>query len=201
MEILKKIGIKTASYTTIKNEKEIRKKIRKIKFPAVLKVISKQVTHKTEIGGVILGIKNQEELSKAVMDLRKKLTNKVRIEKFMVQEYVEGFETIIGIKKDEIFGQVVVFGIGGKFTELFKDISIRVCPIDYDEAMEMIKEIKGYSLLKGFRGSGANLNEIANTISKISKFAIRKNVLEMDINPFIVNEKEGKAVDARILFK
>jgi acyl-CoA synthetase (NDP forming) len=199
MEILRKTGIRTAKYTTVKNEKELSKKLKRISFPVVLKIVAKGITHKAEVNGVILGIKNKEELEKSIIDLKKEmLKRKIKVEKFMIQEQVDGIETIIGIKKDVVFGQVIVFGIGGK--SISKNFSLRVCPVNNDEAIKMIQEINEYEILKTYKNVGVNISDIANTIVRISKFAISKDIKEMDINPFIVNEREGKAVDARIMF-
>ncbi len=174
-----------------------------IGYPVVLKIISKQALHKTEIGGVKIA-KDEKELEEgfdALMKISK--TKKIKIDGILVQEFVQGQETIIGIKKDDAFGHVLLFGTGGILVEVIKDVSFRVCPITESDAESMINELKGKKLLEGYRGkkpaNKAFLKKILVKVSLIPKK--HKNIQEMDINPFIINEKTGKIADARIVFE
>ncbi len=170
-------------------------------FPLVLKIISKDAIHKTEINGVRV-VKAKEDLEKTFNDLisiaKKK---KLRLDGILVQEYLEGQELIIGIKKDETFGHVIAAGVGGIFTELLKDVTFRVCPIDEKEAAVMVDELKAKKVLEGYRNiAGINLNALYKALARVSEIPMKyKNIKEMDINPFIINEKNGKVADARIV--
>lgn len=170
-------------------------------YPVMLKLISPQALHKTEFNG-IRKADSAEELEIEFNDLlsiaKKK---KLKLEGILVQEYVEGVETIIGLKNDPTFGHVVVFGIGGVFVELLKDVSFRVCPITEKDAESMIDELKAKKLLFGFRGSKpVNLKALKNAIVAVSKIPDKyPQIQELDINPFMINDKAGKVADARIL--
>lgn len=195
LEFLKKFKLPTVKYGVAQNIDEAKKLALNIGFPIVLKIVSKEITHKTDVGGVKLNIKNMEELEESWNELIKI----PKVEGILVEEQYTGFETIIGIKKDKIFGQVVMFGIGGIFVEILNDVSFRICPVEKEEAMKMIKEIKAYPLLSGFRGRKFNLEFLSEIISKVSKIAVENNIKELDVNPFTLSENEGKIVDARII--
>ena len=174
----------------------------KLKAPLVLKIISQQIIHKTEIGAVKIA-HHKDEIEPVFNDLigvAKK--NKLKIDGILVQEFVEGQQLIIGIKKDSVFGHVIAFGLGGIFTELTNDISIRKCPISQTDAQEMIEELKISKLFHGFRNIKLNTQMLKDTLVEISKLPQKnKSIKELDINPFILNAKEGKAVDARIVLE
>ncbi|MBI2672072.1 acetate--CoA ligase family protein [Candidatus Woesearchaeota archaeon] len=197
-DFLEKNGFPVAKRIVTKDLSQAIKAAEKIRYPVVLKIVSKKILHKSDVGGVKLNIKNEEELKKAFDELKKIKY----FEGAIVQEYLDGKYIICGLKKDETFGHVLVFGLGGIFTEVIKDVSFRVCPINKKEAEDMIKEIKGYQILKGMRGEKAvNLDSISNVLIKLSNLAQRyKNIHELDINPLIVNEKSSKVIDARIVF-
>ena len=166
----------------------------------VMKIISKQALHKTEINGVKIVEREFEKEFDFLVNLAKK--KKIKLDGILLQEYLEGIELVIGIKKDETFGHVIMLGAGGILVELIKDVTFRVCPIDKKEAEKMINELKIKKLLYGFRGSSVNLEHLKKTIVSVSKIPIKNpNIKELDINPFIINEKYGKVADARIVFE
>ena len=172
-------------------------------YPVMLKLISPQALHKTEVKG-IRKIECEEELVKEFNDLiatAKK--RKLQLEGILVQEHVKGVETIIGLKNDPTFGHVILFGIGGVFVELLKDVSFRVCPITPQDAEEMINELKAKKLLFGFRGEKpVNMKLLKNTLVTASKIPEKHpQIEELDINPFIINDKTGKIADARIILR
>jgi acyl-CoA synthetase (NDP forming) len=178
---------------------------RDIGFPIVLKVISPDIIHKTDVGGVELGITDTEHLEKSYFkmleNLKKKAPN-ARIKGFLVQKMIEkGQEVIIGGKKDKQFGQVVMFGLGGVFVEVFEDVSFRVVPLEKNDAEEMIEEIKGYKILKGFRGKKYSISSLVDMLLKTSKL-LQNNpeIVELDMNPVLVWERGAIAVDARIIY-
>lgn len=183
---------------------QIVKKIEEVSLPTpiVLKIVSKKALHKTEVNGVKI-VKNKDELNSEFQELIKTAKRKnLPLEGILVQEFISGQELIIGIKKDPAFNHVIVFGLGGIFTETLKDISIRKCPINSHDADEMFSEIKGREILQGVRGKKLNLLLLKETLINISKIPLKyKNISELDINPFILNEKTGKAADVRIVFE
>jgi len=168
--------------------------LNKIKrFPLVLKIDSIELMHKTDVGGVIVNIKNKREFLNAYNKL-KKITKQM-----VVQPMVKGTEIIVGIKKDPVFEQVILFGSGGILAELFNDFSLRVCPINKKEALEMMEETKTYKILAGFRGvAKTDLNKLADLLVKISRIAVKYDLKEMDLNPIICNKEGYFVVDARI---
>jgi acetyltransferase len=181
-----------------------------IGFPVVLKVLSPDIAHKTEANVVKLGISSQEVFRKAyaeVLKNAKRYSTKARIEGVLVQEMVQGgTEVIVGISDDPQFGPTVMFGLGGIFVEVYKDVSMRVAPLTRPDAEEMIQEVKGSVLLQGYRGKEkGDVQAVIDVILKISQLAmdLRGEIIELDINPLTVLE-EGrgvKAVDALIVRK
>ena len=166
-DLLKRYRIQTSPYAFCKNEKELLLAIKKIGFPCVMKV-SNGITHKTEVNGVKLNIGNEDEAKRNFNELMKiKGCKKVLIQKMII----EGYEIIVGGKKDLQFGRVVALGAGGIFTEFLKDVSFRVCPLSRNDAEEMLKEVKFSDLiLKGFRGQKpADANSIIEVILAVSR--------------------------------
>ncbi|MBI3190713.1 acetate--CoA ligase family protein [archaeon] len=175
----------------------------KMKYPLVLKIISPKAVHKTEINGIRI-VYDVEEFKTNYNDLvRVSKKKRMPLTGILVQEYVSGQEVIIGIKNDPTFGHILVFGIGGKFVELIKDVSFRACPITETDAQDMIDELKFKKILYGLRGSKpVNMKLLKKTLISVSKLPETvKKIEELDINPFIINDKIGKAVDARIVLK
>lgn len=187
LSLLKKYGIPVVPYTIASKLSDIPKNF--LTFPLVLKACLTE--HKTEKGAVKI-VYSFEELKKEFKELKKKFRVPI-----LVQKFVRGFELIIGARQDPVFGSLVMVGEGGIFTEYRKDVSFRLAPISKKEALDMIKEINFYSVLKGFRGMKANLDLLARVISKVSELSFREKI-ELEINPFILNEREGYAVDVRV---
>jgi acyl-CoA synthetase (NDP forming) len=175
----------------------------KLGLPLVLKLISPKALHKTEVSGVRI-VRALEELRKEYLDMWKGTKKKrLPVTGILAQEFVKGEEVIIGIKHDQTFGHVLAFGIGGKYVELLKDVSFRACPITEEDAQSMIDELKMRQLLYGVRGAKpVNIRLLKQSMVKISKMPLKnKRIQELDINPFIINDKIGKAVDVRIVMK
>ncbi len=196
-DFLEDAGFRVAKRFVCKSPSESIKASKKLKYPVAMKVISKKVLHKTDVGGVFLDIKSDQEVKKVFNNL-KKING---FEGAMVQKYTEGACLLLGIKKDPTFGHVVVVGAGGIYTEIFKDASFRVCPITKSEAEEMIKELNYYSVLKGSRGKTYNLKPVIETIVALSRLSqTNPEINELDINPMVLEEKKARIVDARIVF-
>lgn len=194
---LEKEGFPVVKRFVVNNEKELIKILDKIKFPVVMKVSSPKILHKTDVGGVEINIRSKVDAFESYKKLSK--TSK----KVLIQEYVEGHNVIIGLKKDPVFNHVLVFGLGGIFVEVINDVSFRICPVTTNDCEEMIKEIEGYRLLQGIRGKRSiHLKKLINILLLASKLSQKyKNIQELDINPLIVNEKEAIIADARIAFE
>lgn len=174
-----------------------------IGYPIVLKLVSPDIIHKSEVRGVSLGIRNKVELEQMWSEMILCVADEVPtalIEGFLIEEMVpRGTEVIIGAIKDPQFGPVVMFGAGGAAVELMKDVSFRLAPLTREEAFEMMGEVKGYPLLTGYRGGAVkDLGAIADAIMKLAEIIEKVDGLkEIEINPFIVHEKGAVAVDAR----
>lgn len=199
IERVKENGINFVKAIAVENEKELEKALEKISYPIAMKISSSKISHKTDVGGVKINLKNKEESRQAFSEL-KKIKG---FEKAVVQEMVDGEEIIIGGKRDVQFGATILVGLGGIFVEIFKDYSLRVCPIGKREAGEMLKELKSYPILKGARGKKAiNIDALKEMILKASEMMYKnEKIMEIDLNPVFVNEKEAVAVDARIVLE
>jgi acyl-CoA synthetase (NDP forming) len=173
--------------------------------PVAMKISSPDISHKSDVGGVELNIAASD--AKATYDKIISRINKAvpdaRIEGILVQQMAPpGHEIIVGLKKDAQFGHALMFGLGGIFVEVYKDVSFRVTPIGIKEALDMISEIKGYPILKGIRGrKPADIDAIARVLVSVSEMAQKENIIELDINPLIAGETGAIAVDARALIE
>jgi acyl-CoA synthetase (NDP forming) len=199
-DILKRFRIKVPAYAFCKNEKQLENALKKVGFPCVMKV-SGDILHKTDINGVRTNIINEEEARKDFNELIKiKGTENV-----LVQEMVEeGYEIIVGGKKDPQFNRVVALGAGGIFTEFLKDVSFRIVPLSKRDAEEMLMEVKFSDLiLKGFRGQKpANPESIVNAILAVSRIMEKyPKIKELDINPLFATPTNAIATDVRIILE
>tara|TARA_Y100000310_G_C20690965_1_gene822164 strand:- start:3136 stop:3774 length:639 start_codon:yes stop_codon:yes gene_type:complete len=189
-----------AKHRFVHTQRDAEAAARALGFPLVLKLISPGALHKSEVKGVRL-VKNKVDFEHEYRDLVKiAKKKKLRLDGILVQEFVEGQYVLIGLKKDPVFGHVIVFGVGGVYTELLKDVAFRVCPINVKDAQSMIDELQMKELLYGFRGEKkANISKLKETLVKISKIPSKyPEIKEMDINPFVINHKRGVVVDARM---
>jgi acyl-CoA synthetase (NDP forming) len=197
-DLLRAYRIPTTTYQVIHTEKDLNKFA--LQFPVALKVCSPNVLHKTDVGGVRLNIQNIEELKKIFIEFRKKFPTK----DFLVDQMEEkGIEIIIGLVQDQTFGLSIMCGIGGIFTELYKDVSFRVVPIDDYDANQMIEELSGKKLLEEFRGIKANKQLVIDLVLKVSKLGeeLIDQIDQMDLNPVFVYEKRICVVDAKLILK
>lgn len=204
--LLERYKLPLVSSFLVKKPEQAIKLSKKIDFPLVLKISSPDIIHKSDIGGVKTGIENEEELAKAYDEIIKAVKNKkpkAKIEGVLMQRVEKGKEVIVGMTQDPQFGSVLMFGLGGIFVEVLKDVSFRIAPVDKKEALEMIKEIKGYKVLEGVRGKKAvSINALVNIITNTSDMVIKnKKITELDFNPIIADEKKAVIVDARIIIE
>ena len=204
-ELLKEYGIPVPDFKLIKSEDEITELAKEIFFPIVMKIVSPDIIHKTDAGGVKLNIKDETEAESAYQEIifqAKKYNKNVEISGVIVYSMVpQGTEIIIGMMKDPHFGPVAMFGLGGIFVEVLKDVSFRIIPLEERDAREMITEIKGYEILKGVRGEGPkDIKAIKILLMKISKLTMENpEIKEIDLNPVFVFEKGLQVVDARMI--
>jgi len=173
---------------------------KQIGFPVVLKIHAQKIFHKSEVGGVKINIKNAEEFIISWDQIEKNIRGK-NIEGILVQEMVSGNEIAIGMKRDNQFGPVLMFGLGGIFIEIIKDVALRIAPIGIEGAMEMIKEIKGFEILNGARGKKkVDLIKIAEMIVNLSNLSMKEEkVQSIDFNPVMVTDKQAMITDFRII--
>jgi len=204
-ELLKKAGIPIVEAKLARSKKEAIFISKKVGFPVVLKISSPDVVHKSDSGGVKLGIANAAQVGKAyseIMSSVKRAYPEARIEGVSVQTMApSGVEVIVGMSKDPQFGPVLMFGLGGILVEVLKDVSFRIVPVTERDAREMIREIKGYPILEGYRGQKpASIPALEKLIVKVSQF-VEKNpqIKELDLNPLFAYPDKAVAVDARII--
>ena len=206
-ELLKKAGIPVVEATLARSKKEAVSISKEVGFPVVLKISSPDVIHKSDSGGVRLGLANATQVGKAyseiVASIRKAFPRAV-IDGVSVQKMAPpGVEVIVGMSKDAQFGPVLMFGLGGILVEVLKDVSFRIVPVSQRDAAEMIREIKGYPVLEGYRGQKpASISALERLVVKVSQF-VEKNpqIKELDLNPVFAYHDKAVAVDARVVLE
>lgn len=206
-KLLREYKIPVPDFKLIKSEDEIAGLAKEINFPIVMKIVSPDIIHKTDAGGVKLNIKDEKEAKLAyqgIISKAKKYNKEAKISGAIVYTMVpQGTEIIIGMMKDPHFGPVIMFGLGGIFVEVLKDISFRILPIEERDTRRMITEIKGYEILKGIRGeTPRDIQAIEEVLMKVSKLTMENpEINEIDLNPVFVFNKGLHVVDARIILK
>ena len=206
IDVLDAYGIRVCKSGFAKSEDEAVSIADSIGYPVVMKMTSKTTSHKTDVGGVRVNIQSAEQLRAEYQDLISKLTEKGLLEGLegvIIQEMVKGNrEMVCGIATDPQYGPMMMFGLGGVFIEVMKDVTFRIAPLTDVDAKEMIKSVKAYKLLEGARGTKpAQMEQIEETLLRLSQLVHDfKFIDELDINPLLISEKtgEGIAVDGRI---
>ncbi len=196
LHALELAGIRVANYGIAKNQSEAAKIALQLSYPVVLKALTKHAEHKTELGLVSARVNNEIELRRACETIRRHAAS---FEGVLVQKFVNGIEFIAGSTYDEQFGNLIAFGLGGIFVELFNDVSFRIAPLAREDVQEMIAETKAAKLLSGFRGIKVSAAGIYETLLRLSALVESAPIKELDINPLICNEHACFAVDARIV--
>ncbi len=207
VKLLKHYDISVAEVKLSQSADEAAKDADAIGYPVVMKIISDDVLHKTDAGGVRLGVKNREETKKAYDDILCNVLQKfpeASIKGVLVQKmYSLGREVIIGMKRDPAFGPLIMFGLGGIYVEAMKDVAFRVAPFSREESLEMIDEVKAIKILKGVRGEApSDITTLADTVMKVGEMAMDiPEISELDINPLMVFSagKGVVALDARVI--
>ena len=206
-QLLKQAGINTTEIKLATGKDEAIAAAKKLGFPAVLKIVSPDILHKSDIGGVKLNLNSEDEVGRAydeIMAAAKKHAPKAKVEGVSVQPMARpATEVIIGMNKDQQFGPVLMFGLGGILVEVLKDVSFRIVPLAKRDAREMIREIKAYPVLEGYRGQEpADVETLENLLLKVSDFVEKHpDIKEMDLNPIFAYRDGATAVDARIILE
>lgn len=206
LKLLKKYKIPIVESHLATNPGKANNFSKMLGFPVVMKIDSPNIIHKSDVGAVITNIKDGTD---AEIAYHKIIENSVHHDKdakingVLIQKQLKGRELIIGMKRDNQFGPVIVFGLGGVFVEILKDVSRRIAPISKSDAKEMIEEIKAKKALNHFRGDApVKKEQLIDMLLKISNLSIKeKNIAEIDFNPVIASSKEIYVVDARVITK
>jgi len=208
-EALRAYGLPVPKADLAKSAEKAVEIAEKIGYPLVLKIVSPDIVHKSDVGGVKVGVKNAEEVKEAFHSIMSNVKDKApdaKIAGVLIQEMVpEGLEVIVGATRDPTFGPVLLFGLGGIFVEVLKDVSFRIAPVTKFDAESMLGEIKAAKILEGYRGTPPrDKDALVDIIMKLSKFMEEQElVTDVDLNPIMVFEKgKGAAIaDARVLIK
>ena len=205
--VCREYEIPVTEFKIANTAEEAMKFSEEIGYPAVLKIISPDVIHKFDVGGVILNIKSREDAKDAynkIIENVKKHKPDAKIIGILVQEMApSSTEVIVGSIKDPQFGQTLMFGLGGTFVEVMKDVAFRIAPITEEDAQEMITEVKAYPILRGYRGQPPlDIDTIAKILLNTSRLVMdHPDIKELDLNPIMIYEKGAKTVDARIILE
>lgn len=204
-ELCSQYGIPVPISRIVRSVDEAVEAAREIGFPLVVKIVSEDIVHKTDAGCVIIGVSSIEEVEKAyrkVIENALKFNSRAMIRGVLIEEMVpKGVEVAVGGLRDPEFGPAVMFGLGGIFIEVMRDVSFRVAPVSEEEAEEMMREIKGFKLLQGYRGTEpVDLKALVKIIVNASKMMVEnEEINQLDLNPIIAFKSGAKAVDARVI--
>jgi acetyltransferase len=204
-DVLQAYGFSQPKSLLAKTPEEAVAAAKGIGYPVVMKIISPQISHKSDMGGVKINLNTKKEVENAFFDITTRVRNilpAAHISGVMIQEMVpKGKEVIMGITKDPQFGHMIMFGLGGIYVEVLKDISFRIVPLSQEDAHEMLRETKTFPLLRGVRGEAeADIEAIEKSLLILSQMAVDfPQIIEADINPLLVRQRgEGVvAIDAR----
>jgi len=205
--LLSEAGIPVIETKLATSKQEAIEMSKKLGFPVALKIVSPEIIHKSDVGGVKLGLKTSRQVGAAYEEILSAVKQKyphALIDGISVQRMARpGIEVIVGMTKDAQFGPVLMFGLGGILVELLKDVSFRIVPLEREDAREMIREIKGYPILEGFRGrEPADILVLEEILLKISGFVNdHPEIKEIDLNPIFAYKDGAVTVDARVILE
>jgi 3-hydroxypropionyl-CoA synthetase (ADP-forming) len=205
-QILGYYGVKVPGYALVTNADESVKKAKQLGFPLVGKIVSSQILHKTDVKGVKVGLNSELEIRETFDEMYNRLSTQFNVKGMLIEKMVpKGVaELIVGLQNDPQFGPVIMLGLGGIYTEIFKDISFRVLPITKDDAVEMIENLKGKQILKGFRGSEpVNIDVLGDALVNIGNLGVDMAAYyeSIDFNPVIAYPNDYIVVDAKIILR
>lgn len=198
--MLEKHGLSLLPYGFAKNPKEAAAIAKKIGYPVALKLVSPEISHKTDVGGVKIGIRDEKRLLDAYEDILEGAKGH-RVSGILVQKMArKGIELIIGGKKDPQFGHLILLGMGGVYVEVFKDVTARICPINKQDVKDMVGELQSNPLIMGIRGMRPiNLEKLYALMVKVSRMIVKEDMKELDLNPVIFDGKGYDIVDVRFV--
>ncbi|HXG07042.1 MAG TPA: acetate--CoA ligase family protein, partial [Nitrososphaera sp.] len=204
--VLTEYGVKVPKYALVKSADEAGTQAQQVGFPLVAKIVSPQILHKTDVKGVKVGLHDEAAVKEAFNDMYGRLSAQYNVKGVLLEKMAApgGIELIIGLQNDPQFGPVIMAGIGGIYTEVFKDVSFRVLPITKEDAINMIEDLRGNKILKGFRGiPPVNMDMLAEALVNIGKFGTEMAPFyeSVDFNPVIFYENDYVVVDAKILLR
>jgi len=201
--ILEEYGVKVAPWALCDSAKTAVEEADRIGYPVVMKVVSPQIVHKTEFGAVKVNISSPQKVEEAYFQLMDSALDHegVEVTGILVSKMLKGLEIIVGSTRDPQFGPLLMFGLGGVFVEVFKDVSYRIAPLEEIDVDEMLSELKGNKLIHGFRGmEGVNIEDLKRVLISISTLLTDlQDIAEMDLNPIFGNSTGVRVADARII--
>jgi 3-hydroxypropionyl-CoA synthetase (ADP-forming) len=204
-KILTEYGVKVPKYALVKSADEAEKKAREVGFPLVAKIVSPQILHKTDVNGVKVGLNSEAAVKETFNDMHGRLSKQYNVKGVLLEKMAApGAELIVGLQNDPQFGPIIMVGIGGIYTEVFKDVAFRVLPITKEDAVSMMEDLKGKQILKGFRGAPpVSMDALANALVSIGNLGtdMAPYYESIDFNPVIFYEKDYVVVDAKILLR
>lgn len=204
-DVLLSYGVPFPRFGVARSTEEAVELARMLGYPVVMKIVSPDVVHKSEVGGVRLDLRTEEEVRAAFSEIVSLSHRRgVRTEGVMIAQYVRGgVEVVVGLTRDPTFGPVVMFGLGGVFVEALQDVAFRVAPVDRSEARAMIEEVRGYTVLAGFRGLGPrDVDSLADLIVAVGDAGMENaEIASIDLNPVLVLEQGVLAVDSRVILE
>jgi 3-hydroxypropionyl-CoA synthetase (ADP-forming) len=205
-QVLTEYGVKVPKYALVKSTAEAESQAKQVGFPLVAKIVSPQILHKTDVKGVKVGLKTEAEVKETFNDMHGRLSKQYNVKGVLLEKMAAsgGVELIVGLQNDPQFGPIIMAGIGGIYTEVFKDVSFRVLPITKEDAKSMIDDLKGKKILQGFRGMPAvNMDMLASALVSIGNLGteMAANYESIDFNPVIFYENDYVVVDAKIILR
>ena len=205
-ELIREAGIAVVETRLARSREEAISLAKEMGYPVVLKVVSPEISHKSDVGGVKVNLQDQTQVARAYDEIVSAATAQPsnRIHGVSVQPMVrQGIEVIMGMSKDPRFGSVLAFGLGGVTVEIYRDVAFRLAPLTRRDAREMIREIKGFPLLQGYRGQKpADIPALEEALLNLSRFVEEHpEIRELDLNPIFAQEKGAIAVDARVVLE
>lgn len=206
-DVVREAGIPVVETRLARSKAQAMAMAKSLGFPVALKIASPDISHKSDIGGVKLGLASASAVGRAYDEIQaaaEKASPSAHIHGLSVQPMAKaGVEVILGVSKDPQFGAVIMFGLGGVLVEVLKDVSFRVVPLRPRDAAQMVREIKGFPVLEGYRGQApADVGAIEGAILKLSDFVERHpEIRELDLNPVFAYSRGLVAVDARIVLE
>lgn len=206
-ELAKYYGIPVPEVVLVKTPKEAYDIADSIGYPIALKIVSPDIVHKSDVGGVRLHLYSRENVARAVNEMLKTVSARALhariVGVIMYREVPQGTEVIVGGLRDSVFGVAIMFGLGGVFVEVFKDVSFRIAPVNFEDALEMINEIKSRQILEGYRGNKpVDKKALADIIVKTSRLMLENKEIEsIDLNPVMAYPNGAEVVDVRVILR